>query len=104
MDAINSIVIIGIVSVFIILALLYILFSFMEIILKKIYGDKPSKIISLRNNASEEEIVAAITSIHLYMNYQDQEKAILTIQKKEKSYSPWSSKIYSIYNNIIYKK
>ncbi|CDF80715.1 conserved hypothetical protein [Formosa agariphila KMM 3901] len=46
------------------------------------------------------EIAAAIsTAIHLHLNEQhDHENAILTIKQARKAYSPWSSKIYSVYN------
>ncbi|MDW5287963.1 OadG family protein [Formosa sp. PL04] len=48
------------------------------------------------------EIAAAISAaIHLHLNEQhDNENAILTIKQARKMYSPWSSKIYGVYNRL----
>lgn len=66
--------------------------------------DKKIKEISPKiNNQFTGEIAAAIsTAIHLYLNDQhDNENAVLTIKQAKKMYSPWSSKIYSVYNNRL---
>ncbi len=49
----------------------------------------------------EGNVTAAISAaLHLYFNDQhDEESNIVTIKKVQKSYSPWSSKIYSVTNN-----
>ena len=48
-----------------------------------------------------EEAAVIAAAIHLYLNEQhDFENPILTIKKAEKSYSPWSSKIYGIQNKL----
>lgn len=45
---------------------------------------------------SGEEIAAVVMALHEHLNAHDQESTILTINKVRKSYSPWSSKIYSL--------
>lgn len=45
---------------------------------------------------SGEEIAAIVMALHEHLNTHDQESTILTINKVRKSYSPWSSKIYSL--------
>ena len=48
-----------------------------------------------------EEAAAISAAIHLYLNeLHDEENPILTIKQAKKTYSPWSSKIYSTYNRI----
>jgi Na+-transporting methylmalonyl-CoA/oxaloacetate decarboxylase gamma subunit len=61
------------------------------------------KILSDNNDISTEnsaEVYAAIAlALHLYMegeNSHDLENTILTIHKESKTYSPWSSKIYTL--------
>lgn len=45
---------------------------------------------------SGEEIAAVVMALHEHLNAHDKENTILTINKVRKSYSPWSSKIYSL--------
>lgn len=49
-------------------------------------------------------IAAAIgLALHLYMDHvKEYEKAVLTIQKIMKPYSPWSSKIYGLRQQPLY--
>lgn len=48
------------------------------------------------------EVNAAIsTALYLYFNEHDEESHQLTIKKVERSYTPWSSRIYSV--NDYYK-
>ncbi|MCL3781240.1 hypothetical protein EMN47_12695 [Prolixibacteraceae bacterium JC049] len=49
----------------------------------------------------EGNVNAAIaTALHLYFSeLHDDESNIITIKKVQKSYSPWSSKIYTVTNN-----
>ena len=59
--------------------------------------DKKIKDISIETNQkfTGEEAAAIATAIHMYFNAQhDFENPILTIKQAQKSYSPWSSKIY----------
>ena len=61
---------------------------------------KASEITAVAREDFTGEIAAAIsTAIHLHLEEQhDNENAILTIKQGRKKYSPWSSKIYSVYN------
>lgn len=45
---------------------------------------------------SGEEIAAIVMALHEHLNAHDTENTILTINKVKRTYSPWSSKIYSI--------
>ena len=49
------------------------------------------------------DVSAAISmAVYLYFNeMHDDESKIITINRIEKRYSPWSSKIYSIYNTPV---
>lgn len=93
--------VIGMGVVFASLFLLYVLFANVAKVLN----------IKLSKKAKEKEAVPAAESadltgevnaaialaIYLYNNeLHDQESAILTIQKIQRAYSPWSSKIYSL--------
>lgn len=65
--------------------------------------DKKIKDISIAANKdfTGEEAAVIAAAIHMYLNEQhDFENPILTIKKAEKSYSPWSSKIYGIQQRI----
>jgi len=49
-----------------------------------------------------DEIAAISMAIHMYLNeMHDEEPGFITINRIQKRYSPWSSKIYNIYNNSI---
>lgn len=45
---------------------------------------------------SGEEIAAIVMALHQHLNAHDMETAVLTINKVKRTYSPWSSKIYSM--------
>lgn len=45
---------------------------------------------------SGEEIAAVCMALHEHLNMHDKEDLVLTINKVKRSYSPWSSKIYSL--------
>ncbi|MCM1021404.1 MAG: lamin tail domain-containing protein [Muribaculum sp.] len=51
---------------------------------------------STTEHDSGEEIAAVVMALHEHLNAHDKESTILTINKVRKSYSPWSSKIYSL--------
>ena len=46
------------------------------------------------------EQAAIAMAMHLYYNAHDEEPHVITIQEVERRYSPWSSKIYSMRNNM----
>ncbi|WP_234572823.1 OadG family protein [Rhodohalobacter sp. 614A] len=120
-----GIMLIGYMIVFLVLALLYVVFQNIPRILalsssaKKAFlkskkslieaaeeavGNGQKKPVEPKQTTDEPisgELNAAITAaIHLYVNenYHDEESAILTIQQESRRYSPWSSKIYSVTN------
>jgi hypothetical protein len=52
----------------------------------------------LKKGKSPDDIISAI-ALAIYLNNKtlhDEEKAILTIQRVDRIYSPWSSKIYGL--------
>lgn len=61
-------------------------------------GGASSKNITSETVAYSDEINAAIAmALHLYFDeHHDEESGVLTINKIERRYSPWSSKIYNI--------
>ena len=114
-----SIMLIGYLIVFIVLAALYLVFLNVPTVLNlvlnahrslKRIGKKDANTLEAGPKAAQSRndkeaisgaVNAAITAaIHLYINdnYHDEEDAILTIQKVSRRYSPWSSKIYSVTN------
>ena len=65
--------------------------------------DKKIKDITIEPNHkfTGEEAAAIATAIHMYLHAQhDFENPILTIKQAQKSYSPWSSKIYGTQNKL----
>ena len=65
--------------------------------------DKKIKDIPIAANEdfTGEEAAVIVAAIHMHLNEQhDFENPILTIKKAEKSYSPWSSKIYGVQHRI----
>ena len=52
--------------------------------------------VQTTDHDSGEEIAAVVMALHEHLNAHDKESTILTINKVRKSYSPWSSKIYSL--------
>ena len=63
-----------------------------------IEGEDQSK-TSLKRNVSGEVNAAISSAIFLYLNeLHDEEATDVTIQRISRAYSPWSSKIYSVFN------
>lgn len=94
--------VIGMAVVFSSLLLLYILFANVVKVLNikirkpvKNGGDIPA--VSASSDITGEVNAAIAMALYLHNNeLHDQESAILTIQKIQRAYSPWSSKIYSL--------
>lgn len=89
--------------VFIALILLYLVFKntrrVYAIDIKKIFkkNEKILPEIKEEQDISGEVNAAIAMALHLYRSeYHDHEEAVLTIKKVAKTYSPWSSKIYSL--------
>lgn len=72
-------------------------------IFEKLFG-KITKTASI-GKATEEipsaDVIAIAMALHLfYDEVHDNESNVITIKRIERRYSPWSSKIYGINNNI----
>lgn len=63
----------------------------------KVVSDKPE------DYAVEGDVNAAISmALHLYYNdLHDDESNVITINRITRRYSPWSSKIYNVYNSPV---
>lgn len=99
----------GLVIVFSALLILSLFFKFglpVMLFIYKIITKGPDKKIkdipiSANQKFTGEEAAVIAAAVHMYLNEQhDFENPILTIKKAEKSYSPWSSKIYGIQNRL----
>lgn len=94
--------------VFSALILLYVVFKntkrLYSINLSKLFARKEKTVLveSAEREEMSGEVNAAIAmAIHLYINQlHDHEEAVLTIKKVSRTYSPWSSKIYGLRNQL----
>jgi Na+-transporting methylmalonyl-CoA/oxaloacetate decarboxylase gamma subunit len=60
-------------------------------------SDKPDEL-----NVGGDVGAAISMALHLYLNdMHDDEPNVITISRIQRRYSPWSSKIYSIYNSSL---
>ncbi|NLO72135.1 MAG: hypothetical protein GX102_14565 [Porphyromonadaceae bacterium] len=71
--------------------------------LKQVKEDSPKAAEAKTDTISEpksEEEIAAFIALHLYLSQSrhDRESYVLTIERIQRRYSPWSSKIYSMNN------
>ena len=57
-------------------------------------------VITASDESENDELVAAFLALHLYTSetIHDEESNVLTIERIQRRYSPWSSKIYSMNN------
>ena len=101
-----TVLIVGILIVFIALITLYGVFMLVPKLLKIRFkpsrkGDKNATNIDVDTDISGEESTAIAMALYLYFNEQhDEESYISTIKRVERRYSPWSSKIYSVRNQF----
>jgi len=98
-----TIAIVGMVIVFASLSILYLFFKSIPVIIEwytkrqlrrkgQIVDSKPG---SLNIEAGIDAAISA--ALYLYLNeIHDEENTIMTIKKVSKTYSPWSSKLYSM--------
>lgn len=98
--------VIGIVVVFIALAILVLIFEYIQSLsikatkkkLAKETGKKEEEIAGVKDIAAD-EIAAISMALHMFMNdLHDTESNVITIKRIERRYSPWSSKIYGLTN------
>jgi Na+-transporting methylmalonyl-CoA/oxaloacetate decarboxylase gamma subunit len=96
-----TIALVGMSVVFVVLAVLY----FVYLMIPKIINisarrrlKKAGRIIDESKNLHIDSDVNAAISLALYMylnEIHDEESSIITIKQEQRSYTPWSSKIYS---------
>jgi hypothetical protein len=102
-----TLVLVGLVVVFLALTLLVIIFNNVPRIgdyLLKLKGKfRKSVIIENKSKQIPAQVTAAISAaIYLYLDdIHDKETRVMTIRRVSKTYSPWSSKIYGL--NILRK-
>lgn len=106
-----TITILGYVIVLIALTFIYFFLIFMSKSLEKIAvyrkkrrdqqpGGKTAVAAPRKGTASLEAVTAILMALHLAATHkEEEEKAILTINKIVRPYSPWSSKIYNMRTN-----
>lgn len=102
-----TVALVGYTIVFVALLSLIFIFSQIPKLLNiKLRSDlrKKGKVVSNRPEDLEvDSDVNAAISMALYMYFNemhDDESKVMTINRITKRYSPWNSKIYSIYNNL----
>jgi Na+-transporting methylmalonyl-CoA/oxaloacetate decarboxylase gamma subunit len=102
------ITIVGYVTVFLVLAAMVILFIqihrvqdyFTNRLRKKESGKEIQEKQELQKITGDEN-AAICTALYLYFTeLHDEEKYVMTVRKVSRTYSPWSSKIYGIFNNL----
>jgi hypothetical protein len=69
---------------------------------EKIFGKKSiSQSIGKKGEPPQGDVIAIAMALHLFLDeVHDNESNVITIKRIERRYSPWSSKIYGINNNI----
>jgi len=71
-------------------------------IFEKLFGKKSIKSSTVDNGeVLDADIVAIAMALHFfYDEAHDNESNVITIKRIERRYSPWSSKIYGVINNL----
>ena len=72
-------------------------------IFEKLFGKKSNQATKGKDSGEipTTDVVAIAMALHLYYDeVHDDESNVITIKRIERRYSPWSSKIYGINNNI----
>lgn len=105
-----TIALVGYSIVFLALVFLILIFTQIPKLLKlKIKFTLKRKGQTVTNNNDDYEVegnVSAAISMALHLHFRemhDDESHVMTINRIQRRYSPWSSKIYSIYNNNLKK-
>ncbi|NLR92625.1 MULTISPECIES: OadG family protein [Flammeovirga] len=102
---------VGVALVFLTLAALFIVFSYVLPFILRLIEAKPKvkdpeekRLQKEREKIATGEVNAAIAAaLYKYLGEEDhdEENTILTIQKVKKAYSPWSSKIYAVHGSQL---
>jgi Na+-transporting methylmalonyl-CoA/oxaloacetate decarboxylase gamma subunit len=103
-----TVALVGYIIVFMALVVLIVIFNTIpRIINMKVRTELRRKGKEVTNQPDElsvgGDISAAISmALHLYLNdMHDEETNVITISRIQRRYSPWSSKIYNIYNTPL---
>ncbi|MGD9995276.1 MAG: OadG family protein [Salinivirgaceae bacterium] len=103
-----TVALVGYIIVFMALVVLIVIFTTIpRIINMKVRTELRRKGKEVTNQPDElsvgGDISAAISmALHLYLNdMHDEETNVITISRIQRRYSPWSSKIYNIYNTPL---
>jgi hypothetical protein len=98
-----AITIIGLLMVFAVLAALWLVFKYLQVLLNFLTKRRLIKqgkyfLFPNRELSISGEVNAAIgTAVFLYLEeLHDEEETVITIKKVSRNYSPWSSKIYNV--------
>jgi len=101
-----NMLIIGMLVVFSVLLILFIVFNQLKridsLFTKKEKSPKNDNSSQTSSQELSGDVNAAISmAIYLYLNDQhDHESGLVTIKKSKKAYSPWNSKIYGMNNTL----
>ncbi|MCX6251826.1 MAG: OadG family protein [Bacteroidetes bacterium] len=101
------IIIVTYIVVFLFLALIGFIFSHFYRIMNYYYkhrwekGKKKENVETPRQKITGDENAAIAAALYLFFSeLHDEEKYVMTIKKVSRNYSPWNSKIYSIWNSL----
>jgi Na+-transporting methylmalonyl-CoA/oxaloacetate decarboxylase gamma subunit len=100
------ITVVGYVIVFSALVLLFFVFTWLAKLVnyqarQRLIRQGKSGLSHEKSLSIEGDVSAAIAmALYIYLELHDDEPNILTIKRKEKIYSPWSSRIYSMRRTI----
>lgn len=100
--------IVGIIIVFLALFILFKVFSWVSLLISLNIRQKLKRQGKLAINDQEsieipaDHSAAIAMALYLYDDVHDEENAILTIERKSRYYSPWSSKYYNMRKPIQY--
>jgi len=97
-----TISIVGIVIVFVALVILYKVFAWISLLISMNIRQKLRREGKLTGNESDSLMIPADHSaaiamaLYLYNELHDEESNVITIERKSRYYSPWSSKYYNM--------
>ncbi len=101
-----TVAIVGYITVFLALVIMYYVYNNIPKLIQFKIRQKLRKEGKVKEAEKETHVVGEVnaaisTALYLYLNEHDEESHKLTIKKVQRSYTPWSSKIYNV--NDYYK-
>ena len=77
------------------------LISFKIIRKRNAKSGRVTDLLGMNGEIPSADVVAIAMALHLYYDeVHDDESNVITIKRIERRYSPWSSKIYGVINNV----